>query len=273
MEQPQEIVRRSTSVANAPAGTDDVHVISATLWPTGAEAADSTPDGEHIEVSLLPPSRRLVRPLPAAGLVGPYLRHLEQRILRRPRDLEAHVRRILTIDALDEGEGIAGALADLYIVLGRQGHSLRSRMLRIVEPRLNPELRDFFRENLEPGLSPTDPMPSLPHSRLSKQVTGTTRIVASSDPELANGDDDVEERLLEGMLDADPGNPEVCDALLDLLERDDNAEHFFRIYTRFLGRRLGRAERWRRMAAGFRRARDPAMADAETELPDLNSLR
>lgn len=271
MEQPQEIVRRSTLGEESPSRSEEVRVIGATLWPTGREAAESTPDGEHIEVSLLPPTRRLVRTFPAAGLVEPYLRHLEARILRRPRDLEAHVRRILTIDALTDGADVAGALADLYIVLGKRGHALRLRMLRIVEPGLDPELRDFFQKSLEEGLAPADPMPALPQSRLSKQVTGTTKIVSSSNPEA--DECDVAERMLEGMLDADPGDTEVCDALLDLLDRDGNAEHFFRIYTRFLGRRLGRPERWRRMAAGFRRARDTAIAEAPTELPDLNSLR
>ena len=66
---------------------------------------------------------------------------------------------------------------------------------------------------------------------------------------MANGRYDIAQELLEGALDQDPGNEEVCDALLDLYEQGGLFERFFETYTASLGRQLGHAERWARLAA------------------------
>ena len=69
-----------------------------------------------------------------------------------------------------------------------------------------------------------------------------------------HGQDDIALTLLEGALDADPGDTDVCDALLDLYERKALRRRFFRTYTVHLGRQLGHAERWDMLASKFRGA-------------------
>ncbi len=287
MEKQEAIVRRAgvQTPADTPSLDEDIRIISATLWPTAAEPTTATVSAaDAVEASLLPPSTRLVREFPVTGLDRDYVRHLEQRIVRRPRDLTSHVRRILTLNELADADGIAGALADLFLVLGRRGRALRTRLVTTVEPRIAPEHAGFFRKHLDDGLSPTDPMPPFARSRLSKQVVGTTRIVVTaSSPDrdaiecareaMKSGRNEVARQLLEGLLDLDPGNTEVCDTLLDLYERENLDQHFFRTYTRYLGRPLARFDRWLDMAAKFRKGADAPRAGNPVDLPDLAHLR
>lgn len=271
--------RTDTSEAAGPGlRADDVHVISAKFWATH----DEPEAHENIEVSLLPPTTALVRAFPVAGLDASYLRHLDQRIVRHPRELVSHVRRILLLRELERADSLAGALLDLFIVLGNRGRALRSRLLHMIESRITPEEREFFRAHLDDGVSPTEAMPLLPQSRLSRQVVGTTRIVATGNSKnafevakaaLASGRTEDARELLEGLLELDPGSPEVCSALLDLYEQRDDRDGFFRTYTRFLGRQLGEPQRWRRLASVFQEAGDSAGAARPTDLPDLAWLR
>ncbi len=276
METQQPIVHRSgvPSRRRTASLDDEVRVIDATLWPTSDEpAAAMVSSADTVEASLLPPTTRLVREFPVIGLERDYVRHLERRILRRPRDLESHVRRILALNGLKDADGIAGALADLFLVLGRRGWSLRERLYIAVRKHIAPAHARFFKRHLDRGLSPTDVMPSFERSRLSKQVIGTTHIVvtddnASSDAfELAQAaaeaDRDNEAReLLEGHLDVDPGNAQVCEMLLDIYERNSLDREFFRTYTRYLGRPLACFDRWLRMAAKFRDSSDALRDDS-----------
>ncbi len=257
---------------------DDVRVIGAKFWA----AHDEAEAHENIEVSLLPPTTALLRAFPVAGLDESYLRHLDQRIVRHPRELVSHVRRILLLRELERADSLAGALLDLFIVLGKRGRALRARLLRMIESRITPDEREFFRAHLDNGVSPTESMPLLPQSRLSRQVVGTTRIVATANSDdafevakesLASGQVDIALELLEGLLELDPGSPEVCSALLDLYEQRDDRDGFFRTYTRFLGRELGEPQRWRRLANTFQEAEDPAGAERPTILPDLAWLK
>ncbi len=270
METQQPIVHRSgVPHSHRTASLDEeVRIVGATLWPTADEPTTAMVSAaDVIEASLLPPTTRLVREFPIVGLDRDYIRHLERRILRRPRDLESHVRRILALKELSDADGIAGALADLFLVLGDRGWALRERLYAAVRKHLEPAHARFFGRHLDSGLSPTDPMPSFERSRLSKQVIGTTRIVVTRGDEWSDafelsrqaadaGADDEARELLEGLLDVDPGNVEVCEALLDLYERNSLREVFFRTYTQFLGRPLACFDRWLALAARFRDGND-----------------
>ena len=108
-------------------------------------------------------------------------------------------------------------------------------------------------------------MPDLPQSRLSKRVLGTTRIVVRSEDHHGNIDGPVQlahesmqdgryevaQALLEGALESDPGNTEVCEELLDLYRRRNLRSSFFKTYTALLGRRLAVPERWAQLAADY----------------------
>lgn len=245
----------------------EVEVINAWLWPSAdGQEARALEQPAVVEVSLLPETRKLLRDFPAPGLERPYLRHLEQRIHRNPRDLLSHVRRFYIASELRDPEAIEGALADLFIVLGRRGQALRTRLLELVADQLNPELRSFFEASLEKGLHANRAMPDMPQSRLSKRVIGTTQVVtrsgndnlASEEPvalareSLASGRYEVARAVLEGALESDPGDKEVSTELLELYRRNNLQESFFSTYTILLGRKLAYPERWAELADDFR---------------------
>ncbi len=267
----KHIVRRVTAPDRQPAElrVRDVEILDAWFWP--ASETEETPveaRGEPvaIEVSLLPPTRRLLRDFPVPGLERPYLRHLEQRIVRNPRDLLSHVRRLYLADALDDSGAITGALADLFLVLGKQGRPLRRRLLNLVGAQLTTQQFAFFVAHLEDGLDENEPIPEILQSRLSKHVAGTTCIVTRADTRalraedpvklardsIAGGHVDVAQAVLEGALESDPGNTEVCEGLLDLYRENGLRDSFFRTYTALLGRRLACRDRWDRLAREFR---------------------
>ena len=224
-------------------------------------------EARRIESSLLPTSRRLVRELPVIGMEGGYLRFLEQRIHRDPRDLATHVRRLLLNHALGDRDRTNGALVDLFLVLGYRGYPLRKRLLYIVRNTLSQSQQQFFESHLEDGLYADDTGSSVPHSCLSRQIRGTVRIVSEvgareqphRDPvavardALAANEDDVAKAILEGALDADPGSEEICVELLSLYKRRELRDDFLRTYTSMIGRRLARPDLWQALSARFSR--------------------
>ncbi len=246
----------------------DVRVLDAWLWPTPAsEPAAAVPQNEPVavEASMLPPTRRLLRDFPVAGLEQPYLRHLEQRIARNPRDLLSHVRRIYLADALGDRESVCGALIDLFLVLGRGGVSLRRRLLKLADDRLTVEQAEFFTAHLEREIDASSPVPNAPRSRFSKQLLGTTQIVRrpgerSDQPHdavllsrdsRARGRFDLAQSVLEGALEDDPGNKEVCEELLNLYSDRGLRRSFNKTYTSLLGRKLAHQDRWDDLACKF----------------------
>ncbi len=250
-------------------GEAGAEILDAWLWPSSEtpgypDHAAEPPAG--FEVSMLPQTRRLLRDFPVAGLERPYLRHLEQRILRHPRDLLSHVRRLFLASALRDNDSIMGALADLFLVLGRRGRHLRVRLLGLVEDQLTPRQCGFFAAHIENGIDATEAIPDIPQSRLSRRVLGTTKIVVRSKDEarraegpvslaresIANGRYDDALALLEGALDADPGDKDVCAELLRLYSSGDLRSRFFKTYTALLGRQLAYPERWAQLAADYR---------------------
>ena len=219
-------------------------------------------EARSIEASLLPPSRKLLRDLPVAGLESQYIRHLEQRIHRNPRDLLSHVRRLLLNRSLGDSDGVYGALVDLFIVLGYRGRPLRSRLLKLCKDQLSPEQNQYLQKHLEDGLDARDAHCNTRRSCLSSQVSGKTTLVARSDKRsrggqdlldlardaLARGEVDAAQELLEGALEVDPGSEPVCLELLALYKGSNRRVDFMRTYTAMLGRQLARPDLWQAMA-------------------------
>ncbi len=272
MDTSNHIVERVSKAPSRQTGRldeSDVKVLDAWFWPA-TEIAEpgirKQDEAVPVEVSLLPPTRRLLRDFPVPGLEGPYLRHLEQRITRNPRDLLSHVRRFYLADALGDVDAITGALTDLFLVLGKQGRQLRGRLLKLAGDRLTAAQRQFFDRHLERGLHSNEPIPQFAQSRLSKRVSGTTQIVArveqdtssSIDPvqlakeSVSKGHYDVAQAVLEGALESDPGNSDVCAALLDLYSGRGLRHDFDKTYTMLLGRKLACRDRWDDLARRFR---------------------
>ena len=265
----KHIVTRTSERSSRDLHEEEVEVLDTWLWPVTELVEAPLPERKEsvaVEVSLLPQTRRLLWDFPVPGLEWPYLRHLEQRIVRNPRDLLSHVRRLYLANALGDTDAVTGALTDLYLALGKEGARLRSRMLRLVGNRLNNEQLAFFEAHLEQGLDATEAMPELSQSRLSKRVIGTTHIVSrprvdasgSDDPvrlardSIARGHPDVAQAVLEGALESDPGNREVCEELLELYGDRNLRGDFYKTYTALLGRRLACRNQWEALARNFR---------------------
>ena len=143
---------------------------------------------------------------------------------------------------------------------------MRRRLLNRVGAQLTTSQFAFFVAHLEHGLDENEAIPEIPQSRLSKRVAGTTCIVTRSDTDAPESDDpvrlardsiagghvDVAQAVLEGALESDPGNTEVCAELLDLYRDKGLRDSFFRTYTALLGRRLACRDRWDLLAREFR---------------------
>ena len=268
MDEHKHIVTRAKTTPAGRSGDlrdKDVEILDAWLWPA-PDLAEQERETAAIEVSLLPQTRRLLRDFPVPGLERPYLRHLEQRIVRNPRDLLSHVRRLYLANALSDVATITGALTDLFLVLGARGRALRKRLLKFVKPQLTAKQIRFFETRLEHGLDRNEVIPQIPQSRLSKHVLGTTCIVSRSDDEVISFDDpvqlaldsvarghyDVAQEVLEGALESDPGDREVSDALLELYGDRNLRSDFNKTYTSLLGRQLACRDRWEELARRFR---------------------
>ena len=247
----------------------DVEILDAWLWPTlnlAEPQVEQQREALAVEVSLLPPTRRLLRDFPVPGLEQPYLRHLEQRVARNPRDLLSHVRRLYLAHALGDVATITGALTDLFLVLGTHGYRLRRRLLELVRPQLTAKQLVFFEKHLEHGLDGNEAIPEIPMSRLSKHILGTTRIVHRPQTDSPNSDSpvqlardsiakghyDVAQAVLEGALESDPGNTEVSKALVELYSDRDLRSSFDKTYIALLGRQLACRDRWDELARRFR---------------------
>ena len=66
---------------------------------------------------------------------------------------------------------------------------------------------------------------------------------------IAAGRDDAAQLLLEGALDEDPGDVQVCDALLGLYRRRRARADLLKTRAALLGRRLALPEKWQAVAA------------------------
>jgi hypothetical protein len=231
-----------------------------------AEESICNGDGAlEVEPSLLPPSRRLLRRFAVPGLDSGYLRHLEERIQRDPRDLHAHVERVLLRESRREGAELFAALVDLFIALGPGGRALRSRLLRRAAPHLATEQRGFLETHLDSPLQADAPGAAVPGACLSRPVAGTTLIVrrrhatgteridaaALAREAMASGDESAAQALLEEALEIDPGLPEASLELLALYQRGNQRADFERTRAALLGRRLARPDLWERTAAYF----------------------
>ena len=164
MDMHKHIVTRTSERSSRDLHEEEVEVLDTWLWPVTELVEAPLPERKEsvaVEVSLLPQTRRLLWDFPVPGLEWPYLRHLEQRIVRNPRDLLSHVRRLYLANALGDTDAVTGALTDLYLALGMEGARLRSLMLRLVENRLTNVQLGFFDANLDQGLDATEAIPDI----------------------------------------------------------------------------------------------------------------
>lgn len=123
--------------------------------------------------------RRLV----LAGMGDPRQgsRYLGHRIVDNPRDLRAHVQRILLLLAAGDEVTLRASLVDLFIVLGDKGNALKTRMLDCASPLLSKTVAAFLRRHLREGFKPWDrAISTMRMSLLSLGYVGTRELVQVS---------------------------------------------------------------------------------------------
>ena len=102
---------------------------------------------------------RLELPLPLSLVPGAEVEELwhalSHRVMREPRDLVAHARRVLLCRDRRMKHRLGGALADLEHVTGRHGRDLRARLLGVVRHRLDATDRAYFARALDAPARPT----------------------------------------------------------------------------------------------------------------------
>ena len=190
------------------------------------------------------------------------LEHAERRILRNPRDLISHAQRLRIYRHQHHRTGCFAALIDLSIVLGMQGQRLRRALLHQNKALLTTQQHDFLLTRIKTGLCADDPMPKVPASLLSKNISGTTAIVTSisntpqNHPDrkksllksarqyIQSGDDQTAQKFLEQALDNDPGDKAACDELLALYLRNQRHNDLIKTYTELSARKIALPELW-----------------------------
>lgn len=245
--------------------------------PDAADSARSErlPQDIALEPSLFPAPQRLVPRYAQSEWQSGYQSHLEHRIQRNPRDLYAHVRRVLMYRAMDHTDRGFAALIDLFLILGPRGRKLREKMLDQFEDRLSHQQYRFLCSHLVSGLRASESLPAGTESLLAKGVSGTTQIVVRSDEQdgeprvpvvgarrrIADGDIAGAQALLEAAVREDPGSEEICRELLDLYRKKDLRDDFFATYAECLSRDLAVPELWEETERFFRQAGPPSVRD------------
>ncbi len=93
---------------------------------------------------------------------------------RKPANLHLHLQRIALWHGLGDETATAAAVVDLWVVLGKLGHDLRTRMLRKHYAALDTlDLGLYLSERLHHGLDRHDPRIALPGTVLTRPVAGT----------------------------------------------------------------------------------------------------
>ncbi len=108
------------------------------------------------------------------------LHHLVQKIIRDPNDLHAHIQRINLNCKLDNTKGVFGALVDLYIALGQDGHELRTRLVKKCKSHLSVDEYMKLWEYHNSGLPSSNIKTSHADTFLSQGLIGTIKILQIS---------------------------------------------------------------------------------------------
>jgi hypothetical protein len=212
-----------------------------------------------VEPCLLPQQSQLLPLFPVMEWNNTFSQFLVKRVRRNPRDLRAHVQRVLLYISKSDTDAVYAALIDLFLILGKNGSHIRKNLLNKAMLLLHEEQYKFLSARMESGLDSNEPLPPNTFSSLSKGHSGTTFIVKRKSTESdQSGRDPLQQAavlirqndslsaiiILEQALHHDPGNEFICRELLFLYRRQHAREPFFRTYTGLLGRCLAVPELW-----------------------------
>ncbi len=166
---------------------------------------------------------RLCPDLPGPDHCDRYLDHLQRRIGREPRDLLAHVRRILLAHAFQRNAEVEEGLSELFGILGGKGQSLRKRLLDLCRPILAPGRLPALEAAMagQHGGARTDALPLVVRQQREEEgaASGRKDALAEAAECLDNGQVEEALVLLEGALLERPNDAEITRALLDIYRR------------------------------------------------------
>jgi hypothetical protein len=226
---------------------------------TLVESSTSTTVKHIVEPCLLPQQSQLLPFFPVVGWSSILSRHLSKRVRRNPRDLRAHVQRILLYISENDADSIYAALIDFFLILGNRGLNIRKNLLNKALPILDQEKIKFLLTHIDSGLDTSVPLPPNTFSSLSRGHSGTTYIVKckNSKPD-QTGTCPLEQAtalihqkdwltamvILEQALHHDPGDQDVTRELLSLYKRKHAQQAFYRTYAGLFGRCLALPQLW-----------------------------
>lgn len=150
-------------------------------------------------------------------LHGRYLDYLHHRIIRNPRDLLAHTRRILLALSGNRSALVYAALADLFAALGDKGADLRTGLLQKCRAALTSEQAQALlaKPPVERGGSLI-----IRHRTIAHPVK--LSVLEEARELLENGQVELAQYMLEQALPQDPSNLEITTELLEIYRRSQN---------------------------------------------------
>lgn len=151
------------------------HSISLPLQADISSACVAFDSVSDIELSFLIPSTSSVN-LDPGNWGEKTTDYLARRVARTPNDLRNHVQRINLHIRLQDKEGTYSALLDLFIAVGKNGKTLKMRMLGRSKALLTKHRYKAVKRKLKQGINGLTVMPLASHSVLGMGLTGTTRL-------------------------------------------------------------------------------------------------
>ncbi len=168
-----------------------------------------------------------------------YFSHL---VLRNPGDLFNHTRRVFICSCPTLRPYLAGALHDLFLVLGPNGFTLRSRLLESRKPLLADQTINYFQRWItKQALPPANPE-CFTGSVLSKNTLGINQsemrlvrkkrtlsngyitVLQEVEDRIAQGQIGIAKTLLEDTLLDHPANTRLKNKLIEIYRHEHNWE-------------------------------------------------
>jgi hypothetical protein len=159
----------------------------------GQEGAGDS-DDVRLDVAFQMPAVRNLRLAPdCIGDEG--IEYIDYRIVRSPKDLCNHVRRILLQHDMGDPDALYAALLDLFIVLENKGFALRRRVLEGARSRLSAQQYRTLSACMNSDQVQCDRLPAPPDSMLAKGLIGSRSLVEAAD----NENESVRDPLIEAQ--------------------------------------------------------------------------
>jgi hypothetical protein len=148
-----------------------------------------------------------------------YLTYLHHRILRNPRDLLAHTRRVMLALSGNQPTLVYAALTDLFAALGDKGADLRTGLLEKCRPILTSEQAQALLA--EPRSVHNSPLVTRHRADVH---AAELSVLEEARALLEDGQAELAQNMLEQALPQDQDNLELTQELLEIYRRSRNRD-------------------------------------------------